>query len=146
MNWAVWISYLAGVGCSERLACVQSQLADVFLARDDEIGHDEGERAGQALAGRHGRANGQQPFGGQGWIVCNLTQYGESHAELAVPGAERKSQWWTRLGRRGRGWKSNIGTFLDANKYNSTLQPPVSGILNESEKSELKQVHLFGVL
>lgn len=43
--------YLAGIGCSDGLACIQSQLADGFLTRDNEMGHNEGEGAWQALAG-----------------------------------------------------------------------------------------------
>lgn len=46
----LWITYLAGVGCSDGLASVQSQLADILLTRDDEMGHNEGEGAELALA------------------------------------------------------------------------------------------------
>lgn len=68
--------YLAGVGCSDGLACVQSQLADVFLSRDDEMGHNEAEGAELALAERQGRADRQQPISCRRRIICHSTQYG----------------------------------------------------------------------
>jgi len=43
--------YLAGVGSSNGLTCFQSQLANILLACDDKMSHNESEGRGQVLAG-----------------------------------------------------------------------------------------------
>lgn len=88
----VWVIYLAGVGSSDSLACFQSQLADVFLTHDDEISHNQDKRGGQALAGRQGGADRQQPIGRCCWIVGHFAQYRQRHAELTIPGTQRQRQ------------------------------------------------------
>lgn len=113
----LWVlAYLGGVGCSDGLAGVQSQLADVFfLAADDEVAHDEDEGAGQALAGRQGRADRRQPIAGCRRIVRHFTQNGQSDAELTVPGGEGEGQGWAGL-RGGR----KMREYLSANISHST--------------------------
>lgn len=54
-----FVDYLAGVGCSDGLARLQSQLADTLLTRDDEMSHNEAKGAELRLARRQGRADRQ---------------------------------------------------------------------------------------
>ena len=89
--------YLAGLCSSKGLDGLQSQLADVFPPREEEVGHHEAEGGELALAGGQGRADGQQPISCRRRALRHSTQYGQSHAELVVPGTERKSQWWAGL-------------------------------------------------
>lgn len=51
--------YLAGIGCSNGLARLQSQLADTVLTRDDEMSHNEAKGAELRLARRQGQADRQ---------------------------------------------------------------------------------------
>lgn len=124
----MWIIYLAGVGCSEGLAGAQSQLADVVLARDDQIGHNEGEGAGQALAGRQSRADRQQPVCGRGRVVGHFVQDAQRRGEFTVPGAERERQWWSGLRRRERTWfywMQSLIWFCSINAASPSLLPVV---------------------
>lgn len=70
------VAYLGGVAGRDGFTCIQSQLTDVILARDDEMTHDEGEVAETALAWRQRRADSQEPLRRLCRFVCQSTQSG----------------------------------------------------------------------
>lgn len=99
---SVGMTYLAGVNRGYGLVRLQRQPADVLIACDDQVGHDENERGGQLLTAGQGRGDRPKPVSCRRWIAGYSVQDGHGHTDLTEPRAEREAGAWARLRRKGR--------------------------------------------
>lgn len=91
------MAYLGWVGGPQSLDHSQSQQADRLWAREDQVAHQQAQRAQLRLVGPQGRSHRQQPLSRRHWVTRQATQSGKSHGELAVPGAEQMHRRLTGL-------------------------------------------------